>query len=119
MGVEVGLLVDADFLSRDISSAIVLALVLIHVELMPTLNQLKVRKRILRVLDQFLTFYKCASSIFCAHIVCDTQDNWMWIVISAFVLGIENQSREVVNNNGDILEAIYRYKPLVLFAGSV
>ena len=41
MGVEVGLLVDADFLSRDISSAIVLALVLIHVELMPTLEPIK------------------------------------------------------------------------------
>ena len=41
MGVEVGSLVDADFLSREISSAIVLSLVLIHVELMPTLEPIR------------------------------------------------------------------------------
>ena len=35
---EVGLLVDADFLSPEISSAIVLCLMLIHDELMPTMD---------------------------------------------------------------------------------
>ncbi len=72
--------------------AIALSLVLIHVfELIPMLEPIRTPPKNFasaRPILDFLQMY--VDHFFCAHTIGDIQDDWMWVVVAPFVLGIEH-----------------------------
>ncbi len=89
------------FLSLDILSTITFSIVLIHFALMPTFEPIsRPQKNLARA---FLARVQCP--IECICIICDTQDNWEWVIIDLAIFK-HNKRCAVIKNDGHKFQAV-------------
>jgi hypothetical protein len=75
-------LVAMSFLSLDVFSAITFSIVLIHFALMPTFGPISRQKKESCQSSSDYQFLACVQHpIECTYIICDTQDNWVWVIV--------------------------------------